>query len=180
MKSVQVKDRTFSIFIPENRILERVDRVAAQLTQDLENEDPLFICVLNGSFMFTADLMKRLCFPCEVTFVKMASYLGTDTTGEVRHLIGLNVDIKDRTVVVIEDIIDTGYTMREMVNTLKQKNPKEIRICTLLTKPGKRKVEDLNIDYCAMEIPNDFIVGYGLDYDGYGRNLRDIYKVVEK
>ena len=179
MKTIQVKDKSFTVFVPESRILERVDRVAAQITRDLQDKDPIFICVLNGSFMFTSDLMKRLNFPCEVTFVKMASYLGTESTGDVRHLIGLNVDIRDRVVVIIEDIIDTGYTMQEMLKTLNGKGAKEIKICTLLVKPTKLKV-DLNIDYCAMEIPNGFIVGYGLDYDGYGRNLPEIYTLVEK
>lgn len=145
---------------------------------DLKDEKPLFVSVLNGSFMFTADLMKYLDMPCEVSFVKLASYEGTSSTGKVKELVGLNDDITGRTVVIVEDIVDTGLTMQRLVETLKARNPKEVRIATLLVKPDKLQVP-LDIQYVAMNIPNDFIVGYGLDYDGLGRNYRDIYTVIE-
>lgn len=128
--------------------------------------------------MFTADLMKHVSVPCEISFVKLASYAGTSSTGKVKELVGLNDDITGRTIVIVEDIIDTGLTMERLIETLKARNPKEIRIATLLVKPDKLKV-DLDINYIAMSIPNDFIVGYGLDYDGLGRNYRDIYTVIE-
>ena len=140
--------------------------------------NPLFISVLNGSFMFTADLMKHLTMPCEVSFVKLASYEGTSSTGKVKELVGLGDDITGRTVVIVEDIVDTGLTMKQLVETLRARGPKDIKIATLLVKPDKLKVE-LDINYVAMNIPNDFIVGYGLDYDGLGRNYRDIYTVIE-
>ncbi len=178
MNTIQIKDKTFAPFIPESRILEEVERVAGEINRDLAGESPLFLSVLNGAFMFTADLMRRLTIPAEVSFVKLASYAGTSSTGKVKELVGLNGDIEGRTVVIVEDIVDTGVTMKYLVETLQTKRPKEIRIATLLLKPDKLKV-DLDIHYIAMSIPNDFIVGYGLDYDGLGRNYRDIYTVVE-
>lgn len=176
MDTIQIKDKQFTTFIPEEKILAEVTRVANEINRDLSGSDPLFVSVLNGSFMFTADLMKRLTVPCEVSFVKLASYEGTSSTGRVKELVGLNDDISGRTVVIVEDIVDTGLTMQRLLETLRAKNPKDIRIATLLVKPDKLQV-DLKIDYVAMNIPNDFIVGYGLDYDGYGRNFRDIYIV---
>lgn len=176
MDTIQIKDKRFTTFIPEEKILTEVARVADEINRDLSGSDPLFVSVLNGSFMFTADLMKRLDIPCEISFVKLASYEGTSTTGRVKELVGLNDDISGRTVVIVEDIVDTGLTMQRLLETLRTKNPKDIRIATLLVKPDKLQV-DLKIDYVAMNIPNDFIVGYGLDYDGYGRNFRDIYIV---
>ena len=176
MDTIQIKDKRFTTFIPEGKILTEVARVADEITRDLSGSDPLFVSVLNGPFMLTADLMKRLTIPCEISFVKLASYEGTSTTGRVKELVGLNDDISGRTVVIVEDIVDTGLTMQRLLETLRAKNPKDIRIATLLVKPDKLQV-DLKIDYVAMNIPNDFIVGYGLDYDGYGRNFRDIYIV---
>ena len=174
--TIQIKDNRFTTFIPEEKILTEVARGADEINRDLSGSDPLFVSVLNGSFMFTADLTKRLTIPCEISFVKLASYEGTSTTGRVKALVGLNDDISGRTVVIVEDIVDTGLTMQRLLETLRAKNPKDIRIATLLVKPDKLQV-DLKIDYVAMNIPNDFIVGYGLDYDGYGRNFRDIYIV---
>lgn len=179
MDIIQIKDKRFKTFIPEEKILKEVERVAAEIDHDLKGQNPLFVSVLNGSFMFTADLMKYLTLPCEISFVKLASYAGTSSTGKVKELVGLNEDITGRTIVIVEDIIDTGLTMELLVKQLRASNPKEIRIATLLVKPDKLKV-DLDINYVAMNIPNDFIVGYGLDYDGYGRNYRDIYTVIEE
>ncbi|MCI5742982.1 hypoxanthine phosphoribosyltransferase [Phocaeicola faecicola] len=178
MDTIQIKDKRFRTFITENEILKQVARVADEINRDLADENPLFVSVLNGSFMFTSDLMKHLNMPCELSFVKLASYEGTSSTGKVKELVGLNNDITGRTVVIVEDIVDTGFTMERLIETLRQRNPKDIRIATLLVKPDKLQVK-LDIHYVAMNIPNDFIVGYGLDYDGLGRNYRDIYTVVE-
>jgi hypoxanthine phosphoribosyltransferase len=128
--------------------------------------------------MFTADLMKHVNIPCEISFVKLASYQGVASTGVIKEVIGVNEDLTDRTIVIVEDIVDTGLTMQRLIETLGTRSPKEIRIASLLVKPGKLKV-DLDIKYVAFNIPNDFIVGYGLDYDGYGRNYPEIYTVVE-
>lgn len=179
MSTIRIKDKSFTTFITEDKILKEVSRVADEINRDLEGTEPLFLSVLNGSFMFTADLMKRISLPCEISFVKLASYAGTSSTGKVKELVGLNENIEGRTVVIVEDIIDTGFTMQRLVETLRSKNPKDIRIATLLVKPDKLQVK-LDIDYVAMNIPNDFIVGYGLDYDGKGRNYRDIYTVVNE
>ena len=178
MEIIRIKDKQFKTFITEERILKEVARVGEEINRDLADANPLFVSVLNGSFMFTADLMKHVNVPCEISFVKLASYAGTSSTGKVKELVGLNDDITGRTIVIVEDIIDTGLTMERLIETLKARNPKEIRIATLLVKPDKLKV-DLDIKYIAMSIPNDFIVGYGLDYDGFGRNYRDIYTVIE-
>lgn len=178
MNTIKVKDKEFAISIPEERILTEVDRLAERLNRDLEGENPLFLCVLNGSFVFAADLFRRIDIPAEISFVKLASYEGTASTGKVKELVGLAEDITGRTVVVVEDIVDTGRTMQKLVADLKSRGPKAVHVCTLLLKPEKLKVK-LDVEYVALEIPNDFIVGYGLDYDGYGRNLRDIYTVVE-
>lgn len=178
METIQVLDKRFKTFIEEKKILEEVARVADKINHDLKDENPLFVSVLNGSFMFTSDLMKFIDIPCEVSFVKLASYQGTASTGVIKELVGLNEDISGRTVVIVEDIVDTGHTMVRLVEQLKAKEPKEVRIATLLVKPGKLQV-DMKLDYVAMSIPNDFIVGYGLDYDGQGRNLRNIYTLVE-
>ena len=177
METIHVKDKVFAISIKEEDILKEVDRVAKEINRDFADKDPLFISLLNGSFMFTADLMKRINFSCEVQFVKFSSYEGTSSTGKVTEMIGLKGDLTGRTVVIVEDIIESGITMKYMLENLKEKNPKEIHICTLLMKPEELKV-DLNVEYVAMRIPNDFIVGYGLDYDGYGRNYKDIYTVI--
>ena len=178
MDKIKVRDREFTVSIPEAKILQRVPEVAAQPSNDLKNENPLFLAVLNGSFVFAADLMRCMEMPCEISFVRMASYEGTSSTGKVKQLIGLKEEIKGRTVVIVEDIIDSGLTMKNLLATLEEKQPKDIRIAALLVKPGNLQV-DLDIPYCCFDIPNDFIVGYGLDYDGEGRNLRSIYTVVE-
>lgn len=177
MNVIQIKDKKFSISIPEEQILKEVTRVAEAINRDLAGKNPLFLSVLNGSFMFTADLMKRITIPCEVSFVKLASYQGIASTGKVKEVIGINEDLTGRTVVIVEDIVDTGQTMQRLLETLGTRRPREIHIATLLLKPDKLKV-DLDIEYVAMQIPNDFIVGYGLDYDGLGRNFKDIYTVV--
>ena len=178
MKTVQVRDKKFSLYISENKIEERIREVAEQMNKDLDGKNPLFLVVLNGTFIFAADLLRNITTPCEVCFVRLASYEGTSSTGKVKQLIGLNVNLEGRTVVIVEDIIDTGFTMQELLRTLSDKNPKELRIISLFVKPENLKV-DLDIDYRCFDIDNDFIVGYGLDYDQEGRNLPEIYKVIE-
>lgn len=178
MENIKVRDREFAVSIPEEKIKARVAEVAAQISHDLEGKRPLFLAVLNGSFVFAADLLRGIETPCEISFVRMASYEETSSTGAVKQLIGLKEDIKDRTVVIVEDIIDSGLTMVHLLELLKEKQPADIKIAALLVKPGNLKVE-LDIPYCCFEIPNDFIVGYGLDYDGEGRNLPSIYTVTE-
>ncbi|WP_321437962.1 hypoxanthine phosphoribosyltransferase [uncultured Bacteroides sp.] len=178
MKTIQIKDKTFALSIDAESIQKEVTRVANEISRDLKDEDPVFISVLNGSFMFTGDLMKQINIPSKVTFVKLASYEGVASTGVIKEVVGLSEDIQGKTVVIVEDIVDTGLTMQRLLETLGTRNPKAIHIATLLVKPDKLQVE-LDIKYCAMRIPNDFIVGYGLDYDGYGRNFPEIYTLAE-
>ncbi|MGI6074169.1 MAG: hypoxanthine phosphoribosyltransferase [Fermentimonas sp.] len=170
-------DKQFELFIEQEKIEQGIRRVGEQLNIELEGKNPLFVAVLNGSFMFAGELMKRVSVQSEITFVKLASYDGTHSTESIQTVLGLKEDIKDRTVVIIEDIVDSGNTMQNLLGELRKKGPKEIKIATLLFKPSALK-HDVKPDYVALEIPNDFIVGYGLDYNGYGRNLKDIYKVV--
>ncbi|HCD77783.1 MAG TPA: hypoxanthine phosphoribosyltransferase [Prevotella sp.] len=178
MATIDIKDKTFETLIPEEEILRRVKTVADKMNNDLKGKNPLLLGVLNGSFIFAADLMRMLTIDCEISFVKMSSYNGTSSTGNVKKLVGLKENIEGRTIVIVEDIVDTGLTMEQMLKYLEEFKPAEVHICTLLLKPENLK-RDLNIEYVAMEIPNDFILGYGLDYDGLGRNLRDIYVVKE-
>ena len=178
MMRVQLLDKVFEISITEARIVNAIKSIAKKIARDLRDKDPLLICVLNGSFMFASDLMKEMSFNCEISFVKLSSYEGTHTTGKVKQLIGLNEDIKGRYVVLLEDIVDTGTTIVKVVDQLRNLEPAEVRVATMLFKP-EAYTQDMKIDYIGLEIPNDFIVGYGLDYNGYGRNLRNIYTVVE-
>ena len=175
---VKIIDKEFELFIPYEDIINSIQNVANQINKDLKGENPLFICVLNGSFMFAADLMKNITIPSEITFVRVASYRGTTSTGALKEIYGLEEEIEGRTIVIVEDIVDTGNTMNLVIDQLNCDNPKEIKIATLLFKPNALKFE-VKLDYVALEIPNDFIVGYGLDYNGYGRNLKDIYKIKE-
>lgn len=178
MSTIKIHDKVFRTSYSEAEILQHVKAVADRLNKDMEGKNPLFLAVLNGSFIFAADLMRMITIPCEISFVKLASYQGTLSTGKVKEVIGINEDITGRTVVIIEDIVESGLTMKRMIDTLGTRNPESVHICTLLLKPEKLEV-DLNIEYAAMEIPNDFIVGYGLDYNQQGRNLREIYTLVE-
>lgn len=179
MAQIQVLDKVFTPTISAEKIKERVAKVAAEISRDYEGEKPLFLVVLNGAFVFAADLMREITLPAEISFVKLASYSGVASTGTVRELIGMNTDITNRHVIIVEDIIDSGVTMVHMVETLKKQNPKSIQICSLLVKPDNLKVQ-LDIKYVAMEIPNDFILGYGLDYNEQGRGLKDIYTLVSE
>jgi hypoxanthine phosphoribosyltransferase len=178
MENIKIRDREFKLFISGEKINSVIQELAAKISSDLKDKDPLFVCVLNGAFMFASELFKSLDFvESEITFVKMASYRGTHSTGIIRQLIGLNEVIEGRTVVVLEDIVDSGSTIENIINQLKEMNPGEIKIATLLFKPAA-VIKEIQLDYVGMEIPNDFIVGFGLDYDGYGRNLKDIYSVI--
>lgn len=178
--TITVKDKKFAVSIPAKEIQSTIDRMGAEINRDLEGKDPLFISVLNGAFIFAADLMRRITIPCQISFIKFASYHGgLDSTGKVTDLIGLQENIEGRTVVIVEDIVDTGRSMVHLLEALNAGHPKEILIAPLLMKPDKLEV-DLKLDYIGLRIPNDFILGYGLDYDGYGRNLKDIYTLVEE
>ena len=174
MARIKLKDKIFETSIPEAEILKRIKVVADKINKDMEGKKPLLLAVLNGSFVFAADLMRMLTIPCEISFVKLASYQGTTSTGVIKEVFGINEDLNGRTVIIVEDIVESGLTMKRMIETLGTRNPESIHICTLLLKPDRLTVP-LNVEYAVMEIPNDFIVGYGLDYDQQGRNLRDIY-----
>ena len=180
MEKVTLKDKTFRLSIPYEKIEKAIDNVASQINADFNGcEDiPVLLCVLNGSIMFTAELMKRLNFNCQVVSTKLTSYVVTSTSGNVRQAMGLTADISGRRVIVIEDIVDSGNTIVELKRILAEEGAAESRICTLLLKPDAYK-KDVKLDYVAMEIPNDFIVGFGLDYDELGRNFKDIYMLDE-
>ncbi|MBR4129982.1 MAG: hypoxanthine phosphoribosyltransferase [Bacteroidaceae bacterium] len=176
-KTIKVKDKTFSVSISERALKRQIKRIAEKINRDYEGQEPVFLAVLNGSFIFAADLLREIDLPCEISFVKLASYEGTSSTGSIREVIGLNIDITGRPVIIVEDIVDTGLTMAHMLETLQKQNPASIDICTLLLKPEKLQVK-LDIRYVCMQIPDDFVVGYGLDYDGFGRNTKDIYTII--
>jgi hypoxanthine phosphoribosyltransferase len=179
MKTVKILDKEFSLSIKEEDILKAVDVMAEKLNSDMAGKNPLFIVILNGAFMIASDLFKRLTIPCEISFVKLSSYEGTQTTANVKTLIGLNDEIKGRNIIILEDIVDTGHTVEDILESLKPLAPADVKFATMLFKPNAY-LKNIPIDYIGIEIPNDFIVGYGLDYDGYGRNLADIYKIVTK
>lgn len=178
MRTIQVYDREFVLYISSEKIQEAVVKIAGEINQDMKGKNPLFLVVLNGAFMFAADLFKHITLPCDISFVKLSSYIGTKTTSAVRELIGLDEVLHDRSVVILEDIIDTGITMGFTREKLKKLEAKEVKIATLLFKPQAFTM-NYEIDYTGMDIPNEFIVGYGLDYNGRGRNYPDIYKIIE-
>lgn len=178
MARVKILDKEFETSITEETILKSIDGVADKINAELADKNPLFVCVLNGAFMFAADLMKRITIPCQISFVKVASYSGTQTTGSVKQLIGFNEDVKGRTVVLIEDIVDTGITIDGLAKQVESMGAADVKIATMLFKPESCR-PDIKPSFIGMNIPNAFIVGYGLDYDGYGRNLKDIYTLVK-
>ncbi len=179
MSTVRLHDKTFSLYLTRQQIEAAVNALAERLNKDLKGKKPIFLVVLNGAFLFAADVIRQFEGDCEVCFVKLSSYSGTLTTTRVREIIGLDMEVKDRLVVVVEDIIDTGITMDNMHKKLIGLGARSVKIATLLFKPGAFR-KNFKIDYVGIEIPNDFIVGYGLDYDGLGRNLPDIYKIVKE
>ena len=176
MNKITLYDKTFRTFIPYEKIMTAIDEVAVKINKDFEGctDVPILLCVLNGSIMFMGELMKRINFNCQTISIKLTSYEGTNTTGKVKQAMGLTSSIEGRRVIVVEDIVDSGNTIVELNEILKEKGAAESKICTLLLKPDAYK-KDIKIDYVAMEIPNDFIVGFGLDYDELGRNYKDIY-----
>ena len=177
METIQVKDKRFSIFIPAAQIEAVVSGMAEKINRDFEGKNPLFIAILNGSFVFAADLLRKISVPCNISFVKFSSYAGTATTSKVKELIGLNEELRNRHLILVEDIIDTGLTIGQLLEELKKYEPADVRIACFCHKPDAFK-KSYRIDYIGMSIPDEFIVGYGLDYDGFGRNLPDIYKIV--
>ena len=178
MSIVKIKDKTFKTSISQEEIQQRIKEVAARINKDMAGKNPLFLGVLNGAFMFAADLMREITIPCEISFVKLASYQGTTSTGKVKEIFGINEDLTGRNVIIIEDIVDTGRTMKQMVESLGTRRLESVHICSLFVKPDKLQ-EPIDVDYACFSIPNDFIVGYGLDYDQMGRNLKEIYTLVE-
>ncbi|SRR6056297_621873 len=180
MNKIKLNDKEFQISIHSDKIQSVVKHVANQISEDFRDKDvPVFLSILNGAFMFTADLFKYLSIDAYVTFVKFASYSGTTSSGKVKQLIGLNEDLEGRNVIVLEDIVDSGLTIKQLSRQLDSLNLKEYKIASFLHKPDACE-EDIKIDYVGMEIPNDFIVGYGLDYDGLGRNYKDIYTLISE
>jgi hypoxanthine phosphoribosyltransferase len=178
MNEITVLDREFSVYITEDEIQSRITALAEKINEDLKGQDVLFFGVLNGVFLFAADIFRQINLDCQVSFIKLASYDGTSSTGKIKELIGWNEDITGKTVIVLEDIVDTGATLERVIGELKLRKAADIKICTLLFKP-EAYTRDIPIDYIGFEIPNNFVVGYGLDYDGYGRNLRAIYKLTK-
>jgi len=178
-KLVKLGDKSFRLYKSENEILSIVRAVAHQINEDYIGKRPLVVPVLNGSFMFASDLLKELKLDCELSFIKVVSYQGTQSNNNAATLIGLNQNIEGRHVIIVEDIVDSGHTLSKILPQLMQLNPASLKVATLLSKPLALRA-DVKVDYVGVEIPNDFIVGYGLDYDGLGRNLRDIYQAVDE
>ncbi len=176
---VTLKDKTFVPYITADKISESVKAMAQKINIELKDEMPLFLVVLNGSFMFAADLLKEVTIPCEISFIKLASYHGTSSTGTVTEMIGLTDEIKGRTVVIVEDIVDTGITLEKLVSILNKRDVKQIKVASFLLKP-ESYTKTMIVDYVGIEIPNDFVVGYGLDYDGLGRNMKEIFVLESK
>lgn len=173
---INILDKTFVPFIPGATIEQRVSELAALISKDYENHCPVFLVVLNGAFLFASELVKRVGLSCEITFIRFSSYSKTESTGEVKEIIGLDKDLRDRDIIIIEDIVDTGLTMTELIKKVSEMSPKSIEIATLLHKPAALKTP-VSMKYTGFEIENKFVVGYGLDYEGIGRNLDSIYVV---
>lgn len=178
MDKIRLNDKEFELFIPEKDIKEAIAKMARQIKADVGDTNPLFVGILNGAFMFTAELMRQLDAHYEVTFARYSSYHGLSTTGVVREIMPVQADVKGRTLILLEDIIDTGYTMRFVMDKLKNDGAADVRLATMLFKPDSLRC-DLKPDYAGLQIPSDFIVGYGLDYDDLGRAYRNIYKIID-
>ncbi|MCM1042464.1 MAG: hypoxanthine phosphoribosyltransferase [Bacteroides sp.] len=175
---IRIKDKDFKPYLPARELDRIIGELAEKINRDYAGRSPLLLPVLNGAFIFAADLVKKIKLPCRISLVKMSSYSGLESTNKVQDLIGLQEDISGQDVIIIEDIVDTGVTMAHMLDMLKEKNPKSVAICSLFFKPEKF-TKDYPVQYIGKSIPNDFVVGYGFDYDGFGRNLPDIYSIVE-
>jgi len=177
MNTVEVGDKRFELFIENDAIGKRTRMLGVQLNMDYEGRCPIFIGVLNGSFLFMADLIKEIEIPCEVAFIRVSSYQGTATTGRIKETFGLPEDLEGRDVILVEDIVDTGFTLKSILEKVYQQQPSSVKVCSLLYKPAAIQSNINELEYVGFEIPNEFVVGYGLDYNGLGRNLKDIYKV---
>lgn len=178
MNTIQLEDKKFKKSIDSADIQKQVQRIANEINAKTYKNEVIFVAVLNGAFMFATDILRRIQFPCRVSFLKLASYQGDTSTGQIKQLIGINEDIRDKSIIILEDIVDTGHTLDSIIRQLKAFEPAQIHIATLLYKPDACK-HDFKLDHVGITIPNDFIVGYGLDYNGLGRNLENIYTVVE-
>jgi hypoxanthine phosphoribosyltransferase len=177
MAPIKVHDKEFLSYITSREIDEQVARVAAEINRDYKGKKPLFIAILNGAFMFAADLFKNLAIDAEICFIKLASYKGVKSTGKVITAIGLDIDLYNRDVIIIEDIVDTGKTLSQFLPQLEHHHPASLKIASLLHKPDAMK-HPIKIDYLGFTIPDKFVIGYGLDYDGLGRNIKEIYQLV--
>ena len=177
-QKIKLHDKTFELYIPEDTIVSAISKVAEEIYNDMDGKNPLFVGILNGAYMFVAELMSKLPPSYELTFAAYSSYHGTKSAGIVQELLPIRSDVKDRPIVLLEDIIDTGLTMKYVTNRLREEGAKDVRLATMLLKPDSLKC-DLKPDYVGMEIENDFIVGFGLDFDGLGRTSRNIYKIAE-
>ena len=177
MNTVEVGDKRFELFIENDAIGKRTRMLGVQLNIDYQDCCPILIGVLNGSFLFMADLIKEIEIPCEVAFIRVSSYEGTATTGRIKETFGLPEDLQGRDVILVEDIVDTGFTLKSILEKVYQQQPSSVRVCSLLYKPAAIQSSINELEYVGFEIPNEFVVGYGLDYNGLGRNLKDIYKV---
>ncbi|TAL66569.1 MAG: hypoxanthine phosphoribosyltransferase [Bacteroidetes bacterium] len=177
MKEIRILDKTFKELITEEAIQIRIAELARQVNSDMAGKDVVFLGILNGAFLFAADLFRKIDLEARISFVKLASYKGTSSSGSIKELIGWNEDINNKSVVVIEDIVDTGITLERVVDELVIRKASEIRIAALLFKP-EAYTKDIRLDYIGFEIPNDFVIGYGLDYNGYGRNLPSVYTLI--
>lgn len=173
---ISIKDKVFVPYISANSLQQRVAEIGAEISKDFNFDCPVLIGVLNGSFIFLSDLAKSISIPIEVSFVKITSYSGTSSTGEIKSLLGLDIDLKNRSVIIIEDIIDTGLSMKHLLEMIQKEGPKKVAIATLLLKPDALS-HPLIINYVGFEIPNKFVVGYGMDFDGLGRNLPELYQL---
>ena len=174
MQEVTILDKNFEVMISRKQIENRVKEIASQLNAEYKNKNPVFIGVLNGAFLFMADLFRNIETPCEVSFIRVSSYSGTTSTGTMKQVVGLSGNLKGRHIILIEDIVDTGATLTFLMKELSQHQPASVKLVTLLFKPAALQ-KPVKVDYCGFEIDPEFVVGYGLDYDGYGRNLQDIY-----
>jgi hypoxanthine phosphoribosyltransferase len=177
MKEIRILDKKFKELLTEKDIQKRIEELAGQLNRDLGGKDVVFLGILNGAFLFAADLFRRIDFPARISFVKLASYEGTSSSGSIKELIGWNEDIKNKTIVIVEDIVDTGNTLERIVGELVIRKAAEVRIAAMLFKPAAY-TKDIPLDYIGFEIPNDFVVGYGLDFNGFGRNLPSVYTLI--
>jgi hypoxanthine phosphoribosyltransferase len=178
MNKIQIHDKDFEMMLENDMISKRTRLIGIQLNVDYENRCPIFIGVLNGSFLFMADLLKEIDIACEVGFIRVASYHGTESSGQIKEAFGLPDDLQDRDIILVEDIVDTGLTLKYILEKVYTQKPASVTVCSLLFKPAALKEPIEELKYVGFEIPNEFVVGYGLDYDGLGRNLKDIYRAV--